>query len=1026
MTISLFLLSVSPLSAQYFGRNKPRYQSLDFKVSNSEHFEIYEYLDNPDKLKELADAAELWYKMHQAVLQDTFTEKNPMLIYSNHAGFQQTNVIGGSVSVGTGGVTEGLRNRVIFPVAMTNQQTHHVLGHELVHAFQYHMILSGDSTSLQNMGQLPLWMVEGLAEYLSVGRIDAHTAMWMRDAVKYDALPKNLQDLSSGRYFPYRWGQSFWAFVTGVYGDEVIRPLFINTAKYGLDPAIRLTLSTTPDSLASAWTTTLKNHYGRWVTKVDKKKDKKEDLPGRRILSDENFGSMNISPAISPNGRYLIFLSEKNLFTLDLYLADARTGKVIRKVASSAQDGHIDQFDFIESAGTWAPDGKKFAFDVYEKGRSALVIKDVFKGKTLQRITIPGVPEFNNPAWSPDGKTIVVSGLVNGQTDLYAYDLRTKKVRQLTNDKASEILPSWSGDGNLLVYSTDARSLERGRSNGAWNMNLAIMDMASGAVEALDFFPSADNMNPQFDADGNLYFLSNRDGFRNMYFLDRKENKLYQATSLETGISGITPYAPAIAVSTGNRDRILYTYYADGKYEIHQGKAENFERKPVDPSSVDMVPASLPPFDPRQRDMVNTNLRLMDNTIREVSATTTLTPQKYKPKFTMSYIGGSAGVGVATGNSSFNSTTGMAGGVDMLFDDILGNNQLYAGLALNGEISDAAGMFSYLNQKNRINWGFNLSHIPFRTGGYLPDFTADSVFSLNGDLRYFGYRDELIIQRLFQERIGTFAFFPLSVTKRFEVGASFEYYHQRIDRYLYYYDVSGLYYGQERERLPAGGSLNLGSVTAAYVGDNSYFGLTAPLAGWRYRISAERYFGAYQFTALLLDGRKYFRMQPFTLAVRGLSYSRLGGNSNSTDEVYPLFAAQPFFVRGYTNKVLYEDAPELIGQMQGSKILVGNVEIRLPFTGPKRLALIPTNILLTDLNLFFDAGLGWFINEDLKKQDETDPFAPIQHKPMLSAGISLRVNVFGALILEPYYALPLSVPSDRRNWVLGLNIVPGW
>jgi hypothetical protein len=143
---------LSPLSAQYFGRNKPRYQKLDFEVSQTAHFEMYEYLKNPDKKQELAAAAELWYAMHQAVLRDTIRQRNPLIIYNDHAGFQQTSVIGGEVSVGTGGVTEGIRNRVLFPVAMTNQQTNHVLGHELVHAFQYNMVLQGALTHIRPFG----------------------------------------------------------------------------------------------------------------------------------------------------------------------------------------------------------------------------------------------------------------------------------------------------------------------------------------------------------------------------------------------------------------------------------------------------------------------------------------------------------------------------------------------------------------------------------------------------------------------------------------------------------------------------------------------------------------------------------------------------------------------------------------------------------------------------------------------------------------------------------------------------------
>lgn len=1012
LLVVFLALAAEPLQAQYFGRNKPRYQDNQFKVSETEHFTIYEYLNNPEKLKELAAAAELWYQMHQAALQDTFTEKNPLLIYSDHAGFQQTNAIMGDISVGTGGVTEGLRNRVIFPVAMTNQQTNHVLGHELVHAFQYHMVINGDSTRLQNIANLPLWMVEGLAEYLSIGRVDAHTALWMRDAVKNQELPKKLRDLDSGKYFPYRWGQSFWAFVTGVYGDEVIRPLFMNTAKYGLDPAIRLTLGTTPDSLATAWTDALKNHYGRWVIK-----GKKEDLPGKRLLSEENFGSMNISPAISQNGKYLIFLSEKNLFSLDLYLADARTGKVIKKVASAAQDGHIDQFDFIESAGTWAPDEKRFAFDVYEQGRSTLIIKDVFKGKTLERIRMKEVPEFNNPVWSPDGKTIVVSGLVNGQTDLYAYNLKSKKVTRLTNDKASEILPVWSVDGRYLAFTTDEISLQRGRSNGAWTMNLAIRDMTTGETEQLDLFPGADNMNPQFDATGNLYFLSNRDGFRNLYYYDRTAKKVFQATDLQTGITGITPYAPAIAVS-GDRDRILYTYYTKGNYEIHQAKAADFNLTEVDAYQVDKVPATLPPFDPRRRDVVNTNLRLMDNNLRDVSDSTTLTPTKYKPNFSLSYIGGGGGVGVSTGNSSFGAATGLAGGVSMLFDDILGNNQLFAGLALNGEISDAAGQFSYINNKKRIGWGASLSHIPYRSLAYY-DIRLTRLEVSPGIADTF-VEELLGVERLFQERVSAFAFYPFSVTRRVEIGAAFEYYSTRITEYsTYYYRGTNIPFGTDRRRVPGGASLSLSNVNAAYVGDNSYFGFTAPLQGWRYRIGVEQYFGDYHFTTLLLDGRRYFRTRPVTFAFRALGYGRLGGNS---DQIYPLFLSNSWFIRGYASNDLYTNDPELFNRMAGSKIGVVNAEVRLPLLGPKPLGLVKF-FLPTDLNLFADGGVAFFNSGDL---ENPSPITGVIHKPVISVGASVRINLFGALILEPFYAYPISAKKEARRWYWGLNIVPGW
>ncbi|MDX1913329.1 MAG: hypothetical protein SFV22_17675 [Saprospiraceae bacterium] len=1016
LTLLLALLCSTALQAQYFGRNKPRYNRQPFQVTETPHFTIYDYLDNPEKLKELAAATELWYAMHSKVLQDTFELKNPLIIYNDHAGFQQTNAIQGDISVGTGGVTEGLRNRVIFPIAPTNQQTHHVLGHELVHAFQYHMIINGDSTSIRNLANIPLWMVEGLAEYLSIGRIDAHTALWMRDAVLNDDVPR-IRDLDSGKYFPYRWGQAFWAYVTGVYGDEAIRPLFENTAKYGLKASVPLTLGTSVDSLSENWRRTLRDHYGRWAIK-----GKKEKLPGRTLLDDDNAGQMNISPVLSPNGKYVIFLSEKNLFTTDLFLADAKTGKIMRKIASTAIDGHIDQFNFLESAGTWSPNSQRFAFDVYEKGRSVLVIKDIFKGKKTQKISIPGVPAFSNPAWSPDGKTIVVSGLVNGQTDLYEYNLKTKKVRRLTNDRYSEILPTWSADGKSIAYSTDELSIERGRTNGAWVMNLAVMDVASGSAENIDVFPGADNMNPQFDKNGNLYFLSNRDGMRNLYRYDMARKTVYQLTDLMTGITGITPYSPAITIAD-DRDRILYTHYNKGRYTIHQAKDADFEVTEVDPGEVDQVPASLPPFSPKQRDMVNTGLRLMDTAEKETS----MTAKKFKPKFQLDYLGGSTGVGVNTGNSSFGAQTGLAGGVDALFSDILGNNQLYAGAVLNGDIQDAGGQLSYINQKNRIGWGVNASHIAFQTGGY---YIARENLYREADGRTDVYTEYGVgVQRIFQQRVGALAFYPLSVTKRIEIGAAAEFYSSRVTEYydVFDYDTSGnqifeIYRGPDQQRLPKGATLNLHNVQAAFVGDNSYFGFTAPLQGWRYRFGVEQYFGSYSFTTFLADARKYFYVKPFTFAVRGLGYLRSEKQEIGTFSLdYPLFAGNSFFVRGYDRAVFStEEDPNFINRTIGSKMIIGNFEIRLPFTGPRRLSLIRSGFLITDLNLFFDAGVAFYEFDDLKSD------AAFKHTPIFSTGVSLRVNLFGYLVLEPYYAMPLSAPESQRAWRFGLNFIPGW
>ena len=123
---------------------------------------------------------------------------------------------------------------------------------------------------------------------------------------------------------------------------------------------------------------------------------------------------MNVSPELSPDGSKVIFFSERDLFSIDLYVADAKTGEVIRKVTDTATSAHIESLQFISSAGAWDRTSKKFVFPGIAGGHPVLTIVDVERGKKEREITIEGVDEVTNPAWSPDGATIAFSGLAGG------------------------------------------------------------------------------------------------------------------------------------------------------------------------------------------------------------------------------------------------------------------------------------------------------------------------------------------------------------------------------------------------------------------------------------------------------------------------------------------------------------------------------------------------------------------------------------------------------------------------------------
>src|SRR6266545_2261251 len=230
---SVSLAFAAPAGAQYFGRNKVQYKKLDFQVLKTEHFDIYFYPEERDGIDIAARMAERWHARLERMLNHQLRGRQPLVLYASHPDFEQTNAIEGELGEGTGGVTEPLRRRIVLPLGGPLADTDHVIGHELVHAFQFD-ITTGPNMAPGQTGaeRLPLWFIEGMAEYLSIGPVDSNTAMWLRDAARKEPLP-SIKDLDNPKYFPYRWGQAFWAYVGGRWGDQVVRDMLSTAARTG-------------------------------------------------------------------------------------------------------------------------------------------------------------------------------------------------------------------------------------------------------------------------------------------------------------------------------------------------------------------------------------------------------------------------------------------------------------------------------------------------------------------------------------------------------------------------------------------------------------------------------------------------------------------------------------------------------------------------------------------------------------------------------------------------------------------------
>jgi hypothetical protein len=1004
---ALLVGAPAPVAAQYFGRNKVQYEKFDFRILRSSHFDLYFYPAESLVVHDAGRMAERWYTRHSDSFRHTFDRKS-VVFYADHPDFQQTNVIGEELSEGTGGVTEGLRTRVIMPFTGIYADNDHVLGHELVHVFQYSVAEAGPG-GLARLNALPLWLIEGMAEYFSLGRDDPLTAMWLRDAAERDNLPTIKQLTNDQRFFPYRYGQALWAYVGGRWGDRAVVDVYRTSLRIGFEEGIRRVLGVSTDSLSKDWIAATKRAY----LPVLEGRTRPNGAGDPVLQTGRKTGDMNLAPTVSPDGKLVAFFARRSLFEIELFVADAQTGRVIKKLAGPTSDSHFDAISFISTSGAWSPDNAKFAFVAQAEGNHEIAVLDVHSGRVERRIRVPGVGAVTHIAWSPNGQTLAFSGMAGGISDLYLMDLAAGTVRQLTNDRNADIQPAWSPDGKTIAFATDRGPTTDFNILVFSPLQLATIDVASGRISVFSPFAHGKHINPQYSPDGrSLFFVSDQDGFSDVYRLDLASAAVSRVTRLSTGVSGITSISPALTVapSTG---RMLFSVFQDQGYGVYALDSSRTHGEPVVLGANVANAGVLPPGDTPGRSTVTNYLR---DPLTGLPSGQDFTVVPYHPVFSLDAVG-QPQVGVSAGGPF---GTGVAGGVSFLFGDQLSDRQIGLGIQANGSVQDIGGQLIYQNLKSRWNYGATLQHIPYLTGFV-------NYVSLPNNL----FQQDLYLQRIFIDEAGFNTAYPFSSTKRIEfslsgtrLGFSTQIQRQVIDQIGQIYDQQLI---DTTSRKP----LYYGQASVAYVSDASYSAFTNPIQGSRYRLEITPTIGTLTFTTALADYRTYAFVRPITFAFRALHYGRYGKSAEDSTSLYPLFLGEEQLMRGYSvgsfdqnecGVATANGSCPAFDRLLGSRLAVTSFEIRIPVFGVPEYGLFNVPFLPLTVSPFVDAGLAW--TSTASPRFGSSPDINRYRTPVVSSGVSARFNVLGYAILEFYYAHPFQRPG--KNWVYGVQLAPGW
>jgi hypothetical protein len=499
--------------------------------------------------------------------------------------------------------------------------------------------------------------------------------------------------------------------------------------------------------------------------------------------------------------------------------------------------------------------------------------------------------------------------------------------------------------------------------------------------------------------------MSDRNGIPNVYRIDLADQSIYQVTNLFTGVSGITAVSPALSVAqqTGH---MAYSVYTENNYSIFA--IDSFEQLTGEKPNGDfgdIRPSLLPPRKTGEGEVI----ALLRNPMYGLPEDTDFEVADYKPRLALDYVSPAQ---VAIGTDRFGMYAG--GGITLNFSDMLGYHNLFTMAQVANRIDDSALLVGYQNTRSRMNWGAALQRIPYVYGGlsYAQDPQQGTLLEQEHIFRQINYQASI------------FAFYPFNQVNRFELSAGYRLIDYQRERRTRVYTFDGFFLDEYKQELDAQDSMYYGFLTAAFVYDSSFFGATAPILGQSYRIEFTPYFGGnLNYASVLADYRRYFMpVRPFTLAFRVLHYGRYGKNAND-QRFYPLFLGYETLLRGYNSSSFGANENDVYGQLFGSKMAIANVELRFPLFGVLGIGRGYYGILPMDFVAFYDAGIAWGYEPD--GDTEGKPFfLGGNRKPLTSAGIGVRMNLFGYLIMGFNAVKPFNRPN--KDWVFQFTIMPGF
>ncbi len=493
-----------------FGKNRVQWKDFNWSYYRTDNFDVYYYQGGDELAQYVRRYATSEIPLLERKMSNHFTKKVQFIVFNNLSDLKQSNINSEDVEEhNTGGVTRVIGAKVILYFDGDYVHFERQL-REGVAQLLLSQVLNGTSIGSQIRNSyryaVPEWFQNGLCAYVA-NDWDSYS----EDLLQIGILSGKYEKINKLRGEDARIaGYSFWRFIEEQYDASAVNDvLSLSASTQNVKKSLLYVTGKPFKELAKQW---YSFQSERCKTLLQKTPDELLRLKYRKYRSFTE-------PQISPDGQRIAYVSNDE-GKIGIWIEDLTSGKRKRLFRSGYRsDEYIDtSFPLL----AWHPRGDILSFIIEDKGQILLYNLDVESGETGQT-NLFEFQKITSFSYAHKQRKIVLSATRNGKPDIFVYNLFSNTVEQITDDYFTDNSPVFSADDRQIIFSSNrstdtAAPIVQPNVQGS-QYDIFAFDYATKnpVMQNLTRQHVSNNIKPEVFPDGSMLYLSDTNGFYNLY-----------------------------------------------------------------------------------------------------------------------------------------------------------------------------------------------------------------------------------------------------------------------------------------------------------------------------------------------------------------------------------------------------------------------------------------------------------------------------------------------------------------------------